>query len=328
MSKNLSLKYILEHFPLRIAVTDFCNLKCFFCSNEGMAETQKNTTFVEFPKVKFLIETLVKGGLKNISITGGEPTLYPHVNDLIKLVNRSGIENRFFHTNGVGLSKELIDNGLRDFTKIAVSVHAFDYKIWKKLTDGTLSQYNSMINNLCNLKECFQKIEVKHVPIKGYNSSPEVIKKTLDFCSENQFKFKFLNFEPIEKGQESWIITFSDMQKILEDLGCRKLPIDKKFRGQTDYLPIFWYEYGNTKGVLIEIGCGDLKVCQSCFLSNEIFIDPKIRIKPCHMNERIIDLNKVIDEKNEEGIFDLIVKSRKVLKERPGENKTYWRQLE
>ena len=32
----------LANYPIRIALTDYCNLDCVFCSNEGMGLTNKN----------------------------------------------------------------------------------------------------------------------------------------------------------------------------------------------------------------------------------------------------------------------------------------------
>jgi len=324
----MTIKYILSNFPLRLIISDYCNLNCFFCSNEGLPLSQKNKTHASIESLKFLINVLVKNGLKNIALTGGEPSTYPPIKDLIRFINKFPFEQKFFHTNGILLGENLINGLLENFTKIAISVHAFEPTLWQKITGGSLLQYEMVLKNLFLLRKrgLSSKVEIKHVVIKGFNDSKEIIKKTIDFCAENNFKFKFLNFEPIRKEQIGLAIPIEKMRKKLEQLGCEPLPLDSFFRGQSSYLPLIWYRYKNIKGVLIEIGCGESWACESCYLSNEIVVTPFLEIKPCHMSNIYIPLASLIKNKDEEGILDAVRKSREILKEKPGLNKSYWNQ--
>lgn len=324
----MNLKYILENFPLRVAITDFCNLRCFFCSNEGMPQTQKNSTFIDLDSLKFLISTLTKSGLKTLSLTGGEPTLYPQLKELLFFLNTLPFKNKFFHTNGIELNNNLISNGLSRFTKIAISIHTTDLKTWQKITGGTNRQFKELQNNLRLLggNKYNQKIEIKHVPIRGFNDSLVLLRGTLDLCAENNFKFKFLNLEPIKRDHQHLVIPVRVLRKKLESLGCEPLTEEESFRGQSDYLPITWYKYKNTKGVVIEIGCGSPKICRACFNSNEIFVTPSLKIKPCHMSLDTINLVEIIKNKDEEALCKAIIQSRKILKSKPGENKHYWQE--
>ena len=76
----------------------------------------------------------------------------------------------------------------------------------------------------------------------------------------------------------------------------------------------------------IEIGCGDPKVCKNCYQSNEIFIDPDLNIKPCHMRSYKIKLSEYVRKKEEKNILDAIFISRKFLKQSPGKSLKYWQQ--
>mgnify|MGYP006302547443 CR=1 FL=1 len=104
----MKIEEILSNFPLRISITDYCNLKCFFCSNEGMSLSQKNRKHADVNDLIYLIDILVKNGLKNISLTGGEPTLYKYLDQLINYVNQNeGINGRAIHTNGINLNSKM-----------------------------------------------------------------------------------------------------------------------------------------------------------------------------------------------------------------------------
>ena len=110
---DIDIKWILEHFPLRIALTDYCNLKCFFCSNEGMDLSCKNLRHIDLESLKYLLKLTKENGLNNLSLTGGEPSLYSNIDELLTFVKSLNLKQTFFHTNGTYLTKELIDKHLK-----------------------------------------------------------------------------------------------------------------------------------------------------------------------------------------------------------------------
>lgn len=325
---KINLKKILNNFPLRIAVTDYCNLKCFFCSNEGMDLSKKNINHADIGQLKNLIEILSKKGLKNISITGGDPTVYPHIKSLLFFLKRFDNINIFFHTNAINLNRNLIKLLSETCNKIAISVHSVNIQTWQKITRGSNDQFKKLLSNLTLLSESKKKplIELKFVPIKGYNYSSKEIKDFLDICNKLKFKFKFLNFEPIFPWHIQLAIPIKEVTKKLINLGCKPVANDKDFRGQLSYLPIKNFNYKNTFGVVIEIGCGQSTVCRDCYQSNEIFITPEVCIKPCHIDAFEINLSKFIKDKNIPKIYRSIVDSRIFLSKSPGAGLKVWQQ--
>lgn len=111
------------------------------------------------------------------------------------------------------------------------------------------------------------------------------------------------------------------MENILEDIGCKKIDVDLQFRGQKEYIPASVFNYKNTKGVVAEINCGDKTTCEYCYNSNEIFITPDLKLKPCHISEYSIDLKPMIDSEKEKDILDSIINTRSFLYSRTLERK-------
>jgi len=322
----ITLKYYLNYLPLRIAVTDYCNLKCFFCSNEGMPLCNKNKTHININELKYLVKSLANEGLKNVSITGGEPTLHPQIIEIINFLNKFNFKNLFFHTNGINLTEKLVKKLSEGFTKIAISLHSANFKTWQKLTGGTKKQFKILISNLKMISKFSDRplIELKYVPIKGYNDSEKEFKSFLELCNSFKFKFKFLNFEPIIQEHQGLEIPFEKIKETLIKIGCKFLGNDKYFRDQNRYLPIKKFKYKNIFGVAIEIGCGDPKVCKECYRVNEIFISPEMKIKPCHISDYQIDLKKFVNQKEKKKIFQTIVHSREFLFSAPGSGSRIW----
>lgn len=327
--KEVTLPQCLQFFPLRVALTDYCNIACFFCSNEGMPLSQKNKSFIDTEKLKYLIETLSEEGLRNISFTGGEPVLHPDIEEIARTCGKLNFERSFFHTNGIllteGLSRKLAEN----FNKIAVSIHSARFETWSKITRGSKEKFKKLMRNLEILSQLKDKtlIELKSVLIKDYNDSEEELKSFLALCNAFKFKFKFLNLEPIIPSHTGFVIPFERVKEKLISVGAEPEKENSQFRGQSNYLPIKRFKYKDTRGVAIEIGCGKPEVCEECYRSNEIFVTPELKIKPCHMTNHQIDLLPLIEQKDKESIFETIVNSRRYLAQAPGRGLKVWQNI-
>jgi len=282
MKKDIiSLEYCLKNFPLRISITDFCNLKCFFCSNEGMSLKQKNLTHVDIYYFKKIISFLHSRGLKKLSITGGDPTLNPDIKEIITFLNGLKFDELFFHTNGINLDKDLLTKLSSNFNKIAISIHSVNFDTWHVLTGGSKFQFDKLINNIKTAAKFnrITQIEIKYVPIKGINDTKKEIVDFLNMCDKFKFKFKFLNFEPIKKSDIGLDMSIEELKKKLIDIGCVLVKREENFRGQKNYLPIEIFSYKRTLGVAIEIGCGLSEACHYCYKSNEKMTTKKQLVK-------------------------------------------------
>ncbi|MGV8142249.1 MAG: radical SAM protein [Candidatus Pacearchaeota archaeon] len=322
-----TIENVLDRFPLRISITDGCNLACAICSNEGLGLANRNTVSVNPGDFRYLVNTLTSHGLQHISLSGGDPTVHPAAREMVEIVNQSGVAQRFYHTNGILLTRDGLVDALADFTKIGVSLHGTDSTTYGRITRGTPTHYGKVREGLQMLGErgLGKKVEVKHVTVKGINDDPESLRGTLDLCADYGFKFKFLNFEAIRPDQVDLVQDVAIIEERLRGLGAVPLTESGKvFRGQTDYLPIKWYEYKGTKGVVIEVGCGTPAVCKACHDSNEIFVTPSLDIKPCKASGRLFSLKGAIDSRDEEGLVGAILDSREFLKTQPGLGRQYW----
>ncbi len=322
-----TIQGVFGRFPLRVSITDRCNLGCTICSNEGLGLASRNTVSMNPEDLRYLANTLVDYGLQQISLSGGDPTTHPAAQEMAAIVNESGVSQRFYHTNGILLDREGLVDELKDFTKIGVSLHGTDSATYGRITRGTPVQYERVREGLRMLGErgLAQKVEVKHVTVKGVNDDSESLRGTMDLCAEYGFKFKFLNFEAITPDQVGLVQDITVIADRVRELGATPLPeLGRTFRGQTEYLPIQWYGYKGTKGVIIEVGCGTPAVCKACHDSNEIFVTPSLDIKPCKASAKTFSLKRAVDERDNEGLVNTILESRDFLRTQPGLSRQYW----
>ncbi|BAO29949.1 GTP 3',8-cyclase MoaA [Sulfuritalea hydrogenivorans] len=123
---------------LRISVTDRCNFRCVYCmpkevfgDDYAFLPRQQLLSFEEIVRVA---KIFVDQGVEKIRITGGEPLLRRHIENLIGQLAKLPVELTLT-TNGSLLAKKaraLKDAGL---TRVTVSLDGIDDAVFKRMND-------------------------------------------------------------------------------------------------------------------------------------------------------------------------------------------------
>jgi cyclic pyranopterin phosphate synthase len=125
---------------MRISVTDRCNLRCTYCMPKAAFAdhtflAQEN--LLSFDEIERLARIFVARGVHKIRLTGGEPLLRPHLEELVaRLAKLPGLAELALSTNGLLLAEKttaLRDAGLH---RINLSLDAVD--------DGVFGEINGM----------------------------------------------------------------------------------------------------------------------------------------------------------------------------------------
>ena len=101
---------------LRISVTDRCNFRCRYCMPvEGLPWLPK-ADILSYEEIREVVTQLAPMGLRRIRITGGEPTIRPQIETLVRFIRGvPAVEDIALSTNGVKLPRlaaALADAGL------------------------------------------------------------------------------------------------------------------------------------------------------------------------------------------------------------------------
>jgi len=114
---------IIEIFPALK-----CNLHCRYC-DRGI----EDSSLKDFDDIRILYDNLKKDPsfrLLNFRISGGEPTLYPRVNELISFLHGINLNNIDFITNAIRLDNLTIQSLTN--IKLFLSIYPSTTKILKK----------------------------------------------------------------------------------------------------------------------------------------------------------------------------------------------------
>lgn len=154
-----------------LLLTDRCNFKCPYC--RGL----NHKGDMSFELASITLRYWIRNRLENVRFSGGEPTLYPHLDDLVLIAKKNGVNHIAISTNGsadLDRYKRLIDYGVNDFS---ISLDACcastgnamaGTDIWAKLIKNieelskeTYVTVGIVVDNH-NIEECEKTIKLVH----------------------------------------------------------------------------------------------------------------------------------------------------------------------
>ena len=134
-------------YSLEIELTDACNLSCIYC----YATKHKKTLFLDFNKAKDLIIEAKKYGIKKIVWLGGEPTLNPRWEKIIRYSKEQGISNELW-SNGTTLLENAQEvKGSCD--EFVLHLDSINYNVFNSIQENYLSSeiHNKILQGLDHL---------------------------------------------------------------------------------------------------------------------------------------------------------------------------------
>jgi molybdenum cofactor biosynthesis enzyme MoaA len=140
-AKNASATSPLARCEL--ILTDKCNFKCPYC--RGLGHDLTGTVSLE--SAKETVSLWAAQGLKAIRFSGGEPTVYPDLLDLVQFTREQGVPRIAISTNGSAPFRrylELIDAGVND---ISISLDACCASYGDKMA-GVSGVWADVVNNI------------------------------------------------------------------------------------------------------------------------------------------------------------------------------------
>jgi len=133
---------------MEIEFSRVCNFRCSYCYVEEKSEPGRELSREE---IKDTILQAKELGAVKIIILGGEPSIYPHLVEMIEFLDQENLQIELF-TNGSGISRELAAVLAAKKVRVALKLNSRDEKIQDQLA-GKQGAYLLINRALKNLKE-------------------------------------------------------------------------------------------------------------------------------------------------------------------------------
>ncbi|HMR57050.1 MAG TPA: radical SAM protein, partial [Cyclobacteriaceae bacterium] len=120
---------------LRLAVTDRCNLRCFYCMPEEGIHYLPKKELLTFEEIARLVEIMASLGISKVRLTGGEPFVRSDLMQLIrKIIYIKGVESLHLTTNGVLTAPHITELKALGIASINLSLDTLNPERFKTIT--------------------------------------------------------------------------------------------------------------------------------------------------------------------------------------------------
>ena len=240
----------LQSGTLRIVLTTQCNYKCKYCFAEG--EENKEIRILPIEKLKLVLKTAKEFGINKIKLTGGEPLLYPKMEELltqknIELLNRYQVNALTLSLNTLNRKKYEYLSGFSNFDLV------------KENLERTIQKFKGKIRINCIIFD--EKYDEK-----DYQS-------IINLCQEKNLGMRLI--EPsVVKG---FPITYTK-EKFEKFTNKLRKKADKVI--ESDCNSVEYLFFGNWYLTIMHSLC-DNKICEACPKYMYIRVTSDLKLKPC-----------------------------------------------
>lgn len=268
---------------LRISVTDLCNLRCVYCMPEKGVEKFSHDQIISPERIKEIVETSVKLGIKKIRLTGGEPLTRHGLIEIIKAIKSiSGVEEICLTTNGIGLKERAEELKEAGVDRLNISLDTLDEKKFKFITRG--GDINSVLDGIKKAQKVgFKNTKINCVLIGGFNY--DEIENFQQFSDKFKVIVRFIELMPIGEGANFKAKSFISNEVVLDKLSDAILDYSD---GVSNY-----YRFKSSDARIGLISPLSNKFCETC---SRIRLTSDGKIKPCLHSKAEFDLNGLHDE--------------------------------
>lgn len=181
---------------LRISLTDRCNFRCVYCMPATGMKFQPRDEMLTDEELIRLVGLFARSGFTKLRLTGGEPTIRPHVEDLIRRMKQfPGIEEISMTTNGLLLSRMADDLRAAGLDRINVSIDTLDPVRFKFMTRG--GRLDLVLAGIEAAEQAgIGPIKLNTVVVRGQNEQD--VAKMAALSVDRPWEVRFLEIMPME----------------------------------------------------------------------------------------------------------------------------------
>lgn len=272
---------------LRISVTDRCNMRCTYCMPYNNTTWFEQDNLLNFNQIVRIATIFANQGIDKIKITGGEPTIRPNIENLVKsLSNIDGIKSISMTTNGLllkGKVNQLKESGLQSMN---ISLDTLDRKRFAAITgvDGL----DKVLESIDAASSVGIPVKINMVVIRGWNE--DEIVRFAEFSRETGHVVKYIEFMPLD-GTGIWTsnLVFSK-REMIDTINANIMKLVPLNNDNSDPARLFSFDDGN--GIIGFIPTITEPFCQYC---DRVRITSEGKFHTCLFERKGYDLKNLLE---------------------------------
>ena len=271
---------------LRLAVTDRCNLRCFYCMPEEGIKYVARKQLLSFEEIERLVRLMASMGISKIRITGGEPFVRTDLMKLLTTITKiPGIAQVHLTTNGVLTAPFVPSLKSLGIASVNLSMDTLDKERFKEITrrdefDRVLETFHALLDHNIPLK-------MNSVVMDGKNT--EDILSLAALTERYPVSVRFIEEMPFNgEGQHYPVLKWTH-KKILEMLKEAYPTIEKA--SDPPNSTAYHYRIPGHLGDIGIIAAFSRTFCGTC---NRIRITAQGELKTCLYDNGVLNIRDII----------------------------------
>ncbi|MFH0714726.1 MAG: radical SAM protein, partial [Candidatus Diapherotrites archaeon] len=135
-------------------VTNYgCNNRCVYCyARESVGNAEKSDKVMDLEYAKDVLQEMKDCGAKHCLLIGGEPTLYPHLLEIIEFGTKIGLSMKIV-SNGTRMADKTFVEKLKNagLVHASISIEASTQELHDQITSA--KSFERMIQGIKNVQE-------------------------------------------------------------------------------------------------------------------------------------------------------------------------------
>ncbi len=273
---------------LRLAVTDRCNLRCFYCMPEEGLEWLSRKELMTYEEMLHVCSLLVTMGIDKIRITGGEPFVRKDIMHFLTALSKlEGLRQITITTNGVLTAPHIPALKKLGIYSVNLSLDTLDRNRFFSITRrDELPLVMETFNQLL-----FHDMEVKLNAVVMDKKNTQDIIPLVELTKNLPVSVRFIEEMPFN-GEGShytglpwdYIRIFNHIKETFPDI--KKIP-------DPPYSTSYNYQIPGYKGSIGIIAAYTRSFCGSC---NRIRITPQGTLKTCLYDDGVLNIKDLVRE--------------------------------
>lgn len=269
-----------------MAVTDRCNLRCFYCMPEEGIRYMPKKDLLTFEEINRLISALASMGITKVRLTGGEPFVRSDLMQLIRsIVEIPGIQDLHMTTNGVLTAPHIGELKKLNVASVNLSLDTLDRQRFLEITRR--DEFNHVQKTLDLLLTAEIPVKINAVVMEGKNI--EDIIPLIELTRNNPVEVRFIEEMPFNgEGSHYNKLTWTYL-KILEYIKLHYPELVKVH--DPEFSTSYNYQIPGYTGKIGIIAAFSRTFCGTC---NRIRVTAQGTLKTCLYDDGVLDIREIL----------------------------------